>query len=176
MLYPFRLSFEEDDDDDNTLLPQALEDISVHEVTISAFADMGQSDSSIIVPLQWLYTGRKPVISSCLADTPCAVFNVLGLLDILNGILRTAYSLDTPSLPSLLQDCINKNYNFGTVYSFLCHIWYTNNWSNIQDELHKWEKEDQEMQQNVLVGKQIINPHLPPRHVWDLYSNQVVPW
>ncbi len=32
------------------------------------------------------------------------------------------------------------------------------------------------MRQNALVGKQIINPHLPPRRVWDLYSNRVVPW
>ncbi len=37
-------------------------------------------------------------------------------------------------------------------------------------------KEDQKMQQDALVGNQIVNPSLPPRHVWDLYSNRVVPW
>ncbi|KAK0458110.1 uncharacterized protein EV420DRAFT_1546568 [Desarmillaria tabescens] len=27
-----------------------------------------------------------------------------------------------------------------------------------------------------LVGNRIVNPWLPPRRVWDLYSNRVVPW
>ncbi len=115
------------------------------EVTISAFTDTGQAESSITVPLQWVYTGRKPVISSCLADTPYAVFDVPDLLDMLNDKLRTSYSLDTPSLCPLLQDCIDKNHDFGTVYGLLCHIWYTNNWSTVQDKLHKQEEEDQEM-------------------------------
>ncbi|KAK0430325.1 hypothetical protein EV421DRAFT_1935649 [Armillaria borealis] len=122
------------------------------------------------------YQAPVPVISSHLADTPCAAFDVSDLLDILNDKLRTSYSLDTPSLSSLLKDCINKNYNFGMAYGLLRHIWYTNNWSTVQDKLHKWEEEDQEMRQKALVGKQIINPHLPPRRVWDLYSNRVVPW
>ncbi|KAK0237747.1 hypothetical protein EDD85DRAFT_556001 [Armillaria nabsnona] len=164
------------DDYDNKPWPPAPVDISLREVTISAFTETGQSESSIIVPLQRVYTGRKPVISSCLADTPCAAFDVSDLLDILNDKLRTSYSLDTPSLSSLLQDCINKNYNFGTVYGLLRHIWYTNNWSTVQDELHKWEEEDQEMRQKVLVGKQIVNPRLQPRRVWDLFSNRVIPW
>ncbi|PBK62160.1 hypothetical protein ARMSODRAFT_1061904 [Armillaria solidipes] len=32
------------------------------------------------------------------------------------------------------------------------------------------------MRQKAVVGSQVVNRHLPPRRVWDLYSNQVVPW
>lgn len=31
------------------------------------------------------------------------------------------------------------------------------------------------MRQKALDNNQIVNPHVPPRHVWDLYSNRVVP-
>ncbi len=47
--------------------------------------------------------------------------------------------------------------------------------SNMQDELHKREKEDTEQRRKALVGNRIINPYLKPRRTWDLYSNRVVP-
>ncbi len=31
------------------------------------------------------------------------------------------------------------------------------------------------MRQKALVGNVIVNPHLEPRRIWDLYSNRVVP-
>ncbi|KAK0449094.1 uncharacterized protein EV420DRAFT_1312947 [Desarmillaria tabescens] len=46
----------------------------------------------------------------------------------------------------------------------------------MQDELHRCEEEDQEKRQRALKGNQIVNPKLPPRRVWDLYSNRVVPY
>lgn len=32
------------------------------------------------------------------------------------------------------------------------------------------------MRQEALVGNRIVNPNIPPRRVWDLYSNRVVPY
>ncbi|PBK68814.1 hypothetical protein ARMSODRAFT_1019394 [Armillaria solidipes] len=153
------------------------EDISFPEVTISAFTETGQAETSIMVPLQQAYTGREPVISSRLADTPCATLGIQGLLDQLNTTFGTSYSLDTPSLSSLLEDCITNNYDFGTTYGRLRQIWYTDKWSTgVQHILCKWEEKDREMRQKALIGNQIINPRLQPRRVWDLCSNRVLPW
>ncbi len=111
------------------------------KVTISAFTETGQEESSIIVPLQRAHTGKR-VISSRLADTPCTTFSLQGFLDQLNTTLGTSYSLDNPSLSSFLEACITSRYDFGLIYSLLRKIWYTDDWSTVQDELCRWEEED----------------------------------
>ncbi|KAK0429829.1 hypothetical protein EV421DRAFT_1914031 [Armillaria borealis] len=108
-----------------------FQDITFRRVTISAFTETGQAESSIEVPLQWSYMGRCPVIPSSLADTPCATLGVQGVLDRLNETLRMSYTLNTPSLLSILEDCIKKNYDFGTAYGHLRRIWYTAGCSDI---------------------------------------------
>ncbi|KAK0458122.1 uncharacterized protein EV420DRAFT_1764588 [Desarmillaria tabescens] len=152
------------------------EHISLPAVAISAFTEMGQEESSITVPLQQVYTGRKPVISSRVADTPCATLGVQGLLDLLNTTLGTSYGLGTQSLSSLLEECITKKYDVGMAYSRLRRIWYTDNWSTIRDQVWEWKEQDREMRRRALVGNRIVQPYLDPRRVWDLYSNRVVPW
>ncbi|KAK0430851.1 hypothetical protein EV421DRAFT_1912456 [Armillaria borealis] len=134
-----------------------------------------KAESSIEVPLQRSYTGRRPIIPSSLADTPCATLGIQGVLDALNATLGTSYTLDTPSLPSILEECIKKNYDFGTAYGRLRGIWYTDDWSNVRDKLRRREEADREMRRRALVGNRIVKPQLPPRRVWDLYSNRVVP-
>lgn len=92
---------------------------SLPQVTLSAFNEAGPLQSSIKVPKQQTYTGKKPVIPSYLADNPCTKLGVAGLLDKLNTTLRTAYTLKTPSLSSVLQTCITNDYDFGVVYGRL---------------------------------------------------------
>ncbi|KAK0460373.1 hypothetical protein IW261DRAFT_1614628 [Armillaria novae-zelandiae] len=137
---------------------------------------MGLEESSVVVPLQRAYTGRKPVIPSSLADTSCATLGVQGLLDQLNTTLATSYSLDNPFLSSLLEYFISDNCDFGLAYSHLRQIWYTDDWSTVKDVLWKWRDEDDEERRKALVGNRIVNSLLPPRRVWDLCSNRVVPW
>ncbi|PBK62713.1 hypothetical protein ARMSODRAFT_963997 [Armillaria solidipes] len=137
------------------------------QVTIFALTEIGKEESSIEVPKQRSYTGRKPVISSSLADTPCASLGVAGLLDQLNTTLGTSYTLKNPSLSSNLETCISSNYDFGVTYGRL---------RTIQNELRTREEKDQKMRREALVGNRIVNPHMPPRRVWDLYSNRVVPY
>ncbi|KAK0219505.1 hypothetical protein EDD85DRAFT_988865 [Armillaria nabsnona] len=149
--------------------------ITLPKVTLSAFTETGQAESSIDVPKQQSYTGRSPVISSSLADTPCATLGIEGVLGQLNATLGTSYTLDTPSLLSLLNECIEKNNDFGTAYALLRPVWNTHGKSNIQNRLNRHEEKDKEEQQKALVGNRIINPELLPRHVWDLVSNCVVP-
>ncbi len=151
------------------------QNIILPEVTISAFTETGQEESSIAVPLQRAYIGSAPVITSHLSDTPCATLGVQGLLHQLNTTLGTSHSLDTPSLSSLLEDCITNDYDFGMAYGCLRRIWYTHDWSTVRTEVCRWEKEDQEMRRRAIVGNQIVDLNLPPRRVWDLCSNRVVP-
>ncbi|SJL15008.1 uncharacterized protein ARMOST_18489 [Armillaria ostoyae] len=162
--------------DSNRVSDDSEEDIIFPEVTISAVTETRQAESSIEVPNQRSYTGRKPVISSSLADIPCATLGVQGVLDKLKDTLGTSHTLDTRSLSSVLEDYILKNYDFGTAYGRLRQVWNRNDDSNIQDELLRHEENDREMRQKALVGNWIVDTYLPPRHVWDLYSNRVVPW
>ncbi|KAG7443456.1 uncharacterized protein BT62DRAFT_332389 [Guyanagaster necrorhizus] len=156
--------------------PQAQEDLTFPIATISAFTEMGQEESSIKVPLQRSYAGRKPIISSSLANTPCATLGVMGLLDQLNTTLRTSHTLDTPFISSTLEDCIKNNYDFGTVYGRLRAVWGIKGRNTIQDEIRSREAWDQKRRRNALVGNRIVEPNLEPRRVWDLYANRVIPW
>ncbi|SJL05361.1 uncharacterized protein ARMOST_08728 [Armillaria ostoyae] len=163
------------------MLPKSLEDDlagptgQLPEVTISSQTEIGQTEESVKVPNQRAYTGRKPVISSSLADTPCSSLGIQGLLDLLNATLRTSYTLDI-SLSSALKDCIAKNYDFGTAYGRLRSAWYKQHRSIIQIELWKREAEDINRRRNALDGSRIVDRRPKPRRVWDLCSNRVVPW
>ncbi|KAK0446533.1 uncharacterized protein EV420DRAFT_892768 [Desarmillaria tabescens] len=130
---------------------------------------------SVEVPNQWSYTGREPVIKSSLADTPCAALGIDGLLDKFNATLQTSYTRETPYLSSVLEYCISENYDFGTAYGCLRRMWYNNDWRTVEDELRSREKNDLEQRRKALVGNRIVDPHISPRRVWDLYSNRVVP-
>ncbi|KAK0500891.1 hypothetical protein EDD18DRAFT_1280172 [Armillaria luteobubalina] len=144
------------------------------EVTISALIETGREELSIVVPKQRRYTGRKPVIPSHLADTPCTTLGVEGLMDKLNTTLKT-HKLRNPFLSSILEECIANGYDFGRTYSCLRKIWHTANWSTIRGEFWRQEEQDWDGRREALVGNRIVNPHLRPRRVWDLYSNRVVP-
>ncbi|KAK0431254.1 hypothetical protein EV421DRAFT_1928419 [Armillaria borealis] len=128
------------------------EDIVYPKVTISAFSETGEAESSIKVLHQRSYTGRKPVMPSPLADTPCATLGIQGVLDQLNTTLGTSRTVDTPSVSSLLEDCIEKKYDLAL-------------------HMAVFEIERRE----ALVGNRIVDSELRPRRVWDLYSNRVVP-
>ncbi len=116
------------------------------------------------------------MIPSSLADTPCATLGVQGVLDRLNATLGTSHTFDTPSVLSLLKECIEQQYDFGTVYGRLRTVWNRYRDSDMQDELRRHEETDRKERQDALVGNVIVNPELKPRRVWDLYSNRVVPY
>ncbi len=144
-------------------------------MTLSAFTETGQPEQSIPVTKQKSYTDQKPVISSSVADTPCAKLGVVGILEKLNIILGTSYTLEIHSLRSVLEAYIIEDYDFGTAFSYLRPFWY-NGLTNIEDTLQTREAWDRQMRQDVLVNDKIISPLLPPRRVWDLFSNRVAPW
>ncbi|KAK0245452.1 hypothetical protein EDD85DRAFT_943878 [Armillaria nabsnona] len=148
------------------------------EITISSQTEIGRAEESVKVPKQRAYTGRKPVISSPVANTPCSSLGIHGLLDLLNTTLATSYTLDTPSLSFVLKDCIAQEYDFGTAYGRLRSAWCDRGVTDIQMELRKREAEDIDWRRNKLDGNRIDDVTFgkaTPRRVWDLYSNRVVP-
>ncbi|SJL17292.1 uncharacterized protein ARMOST_20839 [Armillaria ostoyae] len=154
--------------------------ITLPKVTLSTFTETGQVESSIKVPKQRSYTGRSPIISSSLADTPCATLSIEGVLDQLNVTLGTSHTL-TPSLSSLLNECIEKSNDFGTAYACLRPVWNTHSNSSIQNELHRCEEEDKERRQKALVGNRIIDVDyrakpLPISHAWVDEKDRVDVW
>ncbi len=144
-------------------------------MTLSAFTETGQPEPSIPVPKQKSYTGGNPVISSSVADTLCAKLGVAGLLEKLNIILGTSYTMEMRSLCSLLEAYIIKGYDFGTAFGYLRPFWHKD-LTDIENTLRTREAWDRQMRQDVLVNNKIISPLLPPRRIWDLFSNRVVPW
>ncbi|KAK0506430.1 hypothetical protein EDD18DRAFT_31473 [Armillaria luteobubalina] len=145
------------------------------KVTISSQTETRQTEEFVKVPKQRAYTGRKPVISSYIANIPCSGLGIQGLLDLLNTTLRTSYTLDTPYLSSVLKDCIAHGYDFGTAYGRLRKTW-RNHLTDFQMELQEREREDIDVRRNTLKGSRIVDPRIQPRRVWDLCSNRVVPW
>ncbi|KAK0217529.1 hypothetical protein EDD85DRAFT_368819 [Armillaria nabsnona] len=140
------------------------------KVTLSAFTETGQAELSIEVPKQRSYSGRRPVIPSSLADTPCATLGVWGVLNGLNTTLGT--SRTSCELHTILKDLIERNYDFGSAFALLRPVWNTHNPSN---ELRRREGEDGKRRRKALEGNRIVDPNLTPRRVWDLCSNRVVP-
>ncbi|PBK64789.1 hypothetical protein ARMSODRAFT_978758 [Armillaria solidipes] len=70
------------------------------KVTLSAPTGTGQI-ASIPVLKQWSYIGKRPIIPSPLADTPCSDLSIQGLLEKFNIILNTSYTLSIPSWAKL---------------------------------------------------------------------------
>ncbi|KAK0466652.1 hypothetical protein IW261DRAFT_1346478 [Armillaria novae-zelandiae] len=89
---------------------------------------------------------------------------------------RLSYSEATQSLSlhSILKSYITQNYDFGTAYAHLRLYWY--DISTARGKLYSHKKDDRNMRRNVLADGWIIRKKTPPRRVWDLYANRVVPF
>ncbi|KAK0430571.1 hypothetical protein EV421DRAFT_2090758 [Armillaria borealis] len=140
-------------------------------VTLSSHTEANREGSTIPALWQRSYTGRK-VISSALANTFCADLGVDGVLEKLNTILGTSYTLDE-SVISVLNSYVAQNDDFGTAYAYLRRYWY--DIPTIEHELCTREEKDREMRRNVLVDGRITTREVYPRHVWDVCANRVVP-
>ncbi|PBK62310.1 hypothetical protein ARMSODRAFT_943196 [Armillaria solidipes] len=164
--------------------PLYHQDPDLPEVTLSALIETGHEESTIPVLKQRSYTGNQPVISSALANTLCADLGIDGVLEKLNAIFSTSFTLRSNNLRllgiatihSILEPYIARNDDFGTVYAHLRPYWYQYNVAAIQRKLRTKEEEDRKMRREVLDHDRITRRDVPPRRVWDLYANRVVPW
>lgn len=127
------------------------------------------------IPLQWVHRGPG-AIPNDLADKSCAELGMDALLQNLNDVLGTKYTFsDKPGLDDALQYCISKGWNFGYAYGMLRTVWK----SDFTILIARWEslkEKDDTLRSDAVVGDTVRTPRLPPRRVWDLLSNRVLPF
>ncbi|KLO13795.1 hypothetical protein SCHPADRAFT_347034 [Schizopora paradoxa] len=130
---------------------------------------------AITVPLQKQYAGMHPVISSTQASITCASLGVDGVLDLLNNVLRTAYTLDEPFLREHLKECISNGHDFGMAYASLRPRWF-DGFSELKTIMNNCRYEDEKLRREALdLDRGRITAQIRPRRVWDLFANRVVP-
>lgn len=135
------------------------------------------------VVLQKPYTGEyaKYVLSPGLASTPCTDLGHSGLLSELNRVSGTSYTLDTPGVRALLNDCITVGHDLGTAYGHLRSFWRLDHW--LQGDLvalramfAEYGANDHSTRERAQVKGTITNPRsVPPRRLWDLFAHRVIP-
>ena len=125
------------------------------------------------IPLQWVHVGHG-TISDSRADTPCADMSVDTLLEALNSVLGTTYELDAPGLRDCLEHVRTHSRDFGEAYGIL-RPWWHEDFSGILQRMNDLQRGDDQLRQHAIHGASIRNSKLPPRRVWDLFSNRVLP-
>ncbi|SJL10670.1 uncharacterized protein ARMOST_14061 [Armillaria ostoyae] len=140
-------------------------------VKLSALNETGRAESTIPVLKQRSYTGRKPVITSALADTRCIDLGMDRILEILNTKLGTSYTLNDSILQSVFQSFIAQNHDFGILYANVRPYWYD---LTLIERIGELWMNDQERRQDCLTNNG-ISLGFPCRRVWDLCANRVVP-
>ncbi|KAJ3555364.1 hypothetical protein NM688_g2615 [Phlebia brevispora] len=146
-----------------------------HIVTIYS-DEILRDDVALEVPLQIKHVSALPIIPSSLASVSCASLGLGGMLEKLNEILRTSYTLDTLGLLPHLEACIQRHYDVGMAFGRLRVHWYST-FVDLQARLDVLEERDWRAREEALdkVKNRIVLPQIRPRRVWDLYSNRVLP-
>ncbi|KAH6901489.1 hypothetical protein BKA70DRAFT_1308808 [Coprinopsis sp. MPI-PUGE-AT-0042] len=131
--------------------------------------------NDIDVLLQRKYTGNEPVIPATLADIPCSRFTVSQLLLCLNSLLYTLYDSQHAHLANLLQSYIdNEAIDFGTAYARLRTDWCEGNFEDFELKGRHLQEEWDGCRESLVKSGIIVSSRLPPRRMWDLYSNRVI--
>lgn len=126
------------------------------------------------VPLQRIHVGPK-AIPNALANIPCSNLNVQDLLDMLNDIHDTHYTLNQLGLQECLQHVLDKSTDFGQAYGYL-RPWWMHDFAAVLYEMGRREKADRDLRSRAIQESCVVEPRMPPRRVWDLYSDRVLPF
>ena len=137
---------------------------------------LGQEHSSKwVLPLQQMHV--SPFAIPCeIADLPCHSMSVTKLLASLNDIFGTRVP-PSRHLESFLKKFIKDKWDLGQAYGYLRPWWVrSSDWGENRRQMKTRREQDSLMRREAVSGHRIINPKLPPRRVWDLYSNRVLPF
>lgn len=137
------------------------------------------ADCPTTVPKQKRYQGRSPVIPNHLADRLCADLGIDGMLLELNTLMDTRYNLKTPSISNLLQVFIDSGADLGTAYGQLRGWWadFRPNkfFPTLESLLNHYRTQEEDKRAKAITGNTITSL-VPPRRLWDLHSNRVIPY
>jgi hypothetical protein len=123
------------------------------------------------------------------ADISCSEMGPEKLLAKLNTAMKTSLSLS--DCEPVLLHCIEQNYDFGMAYSFVRPWWHKlprrkkysprnvvsqqEQVSTFLTRLARSEREDGDMRAAAL-KEDFVKKDTPPRRLWDLLSNRVIPY
>lgn len=94
----------------------------------------------------------------------------------MNDIHGTQYSIqEDPLRIKLLETCIDKGLDFGAAYGYLRPRWDWPGQEAYPDFLESKVRYETQLKNVLNNRKQVTNRGFPPRRVWDLYSNRVLP-
>ncbi|GJE94698.1 hypothetical protein PsYK624_108690 [Phanerochaete sordida] len=161
-------------------------DIDVDSLPVPIFDLFPPLESKVVVPRQMGYRGPLALPNE-LADVACQSLGKKGLLAELNRIQGTSYDLEIDSLEARLETCVSEGLDFGTAYSYMRPLWAQQNFErldfSIEIDLSELNFYKMAAQTARMIGRRdrsvytdpfgVMN-YIPPRRVWDLYSNRVV--
>ena len=129
--------------------------------------------SSRSYPLQWT------ILPSKVANIPCAGATPTTLLERLNFIFETKFPL-TPDLAACLTEFIDDGCDIGQVYGYSRPWWpfvhHVEDFCALPAAIRKRRQKDYGLRSAAINSNHITNPRIPPRRVWDLYANRVLPY
>ena len=127
-------------------------------------------------PLQQVHINPFAIPSE-MADKSCSGCNTLQLLSQLNTIFRTNVPLNA-GLDNCLSQFIANGFDLGQVYGRLRPWWSSgHNLTHLHSRVQHWARQDDRIRDNLTKSsyRRVSSRAIPPRRVWDLYSNRVVP-
>ncbi|EKM55960.1 uncharacterized protein PHACADRAFT_209466 [Phanerochaete carnosa HHB-10118-sp] len=123
---------------------------------------------------------RSLAIPDGLADIPSVVMTNASLLSTLNSVLGTEYQLDMPGLRDCLKYVLARTRDFGQAYGLLRPWWPDPTldtgqyFATVRRKMQDRKKELRKLRNNAIQGSCITDSRLPPRRIWDLFSNRVL--
>ena len=128
---------------------------------------------------QPVFQHRWTVLPDELADLPCADVKPSALLDWINSIFEVKFTLKD-RLEAALLEFIDDSCDVGQIYGYLRPWMYDvhneDELAELPDTLRERRRADFELRSTAINNNRITNPRIPPRRVWDLYANRVLPY
>ena len=125
------------------------------------------------VPLQWVHVGPGAIPNS-IADIPCDSLTMEELLAYLNDVLGTSYTLDMPGLRPCLEHAHLTSHDLGQLYGTL-RSWWSEDFTQTLERMKVHADEVQRKRDEAIHDSCIQDCQIPPRRIWDLRSNRVLP-
>ena len=127
-----------------------------------------------LIPLQWVHVGPGAIPNS-LADILCEFLSTKNLLFHLNATLGTSHTLDMPGLQPCLEHALHVSRDFGALYGAL-RLWWSDDFTRTLEKIKARQDKVQRRWADAIQGSCIQDCEIPPRRVWDLRSNRVLPF
>lgn len=125
------------------------------------------------------YLRHWTVFPSQLANVPCKHMTPDRLRVWINTIFETNFTL-TSEVVACLLEFIEDGCDLGQVYGYLRpwipNVKHEHEFTRLPAALRERRQKDYELRSAAMNSNHIANPRIPPRRVWDLYANRVLPY